>query len=133
MLDLTLSNLLPGTYAATVRTTGDISRGIDSVGGLWQGFNSEKNGQLGTIEVKEDGRAGWVGELEGWRVWEMIGRGVVVERMGSDRVEVGKSDKVVVGVIARSAGVWENEKVVCSCSGKTVWEERAEMVTKGMS
>ncbi len=38
----------------------------------------------------------------------------------------------VVGVVARSAGVWENEKVVCGCSGKTVWEEREEMIGKGM-
>ena len=132
MLDLTLTSLVPGTYTASVRTTGDISRGTESVGGVWAGYNSEKNGQLGTIEVTEDGRAGWVGELEGWRVWELIGRGVVVERVSGGRDEGGKGDEVVVGVVARSAGVWENEKVVCACSGKTVWEEREEMVTKGM-
>lgn len=28
------------------------------------------------------------------------------------------------GIVARSAGLWENDKVVCTCSGKTVWEER---------
>jgi len=41
-------------------------------------------------------------------------------------------DTVVVGVVARSAGVWENEKVVCGCSGKTVWEERGDAVKRGM-
>lgn len=30
------------------------------------------------------------------------------------------------GIVARSAGLWENDKVVCTCSGKTVWEERHE-------
>lgn len=45
-----------------------------------------------------------------------------------------KSDDAdtIVGVIARSAGVWDNEKMVCSCSGKNVWEERKEQVSKGM-
>ena len=40
--------------------------------------------------------------------------------------------EMVMGVVARSAGVWENEKMVCSCSGKTVWEEREEQVGRGM-
>ena len=38
----------------------------------------------------------------------------------------------LVGVIARSAGVWDNDKTVCSCSGKSVWQERAELLGKGM-
>ncbi|RJE17087.1 copper chaperone [Aspergillus sclerotialis] len=39
----------------------------------------------------------------------------------------------LVGVIARSAGVWDNDKTVCSCSGKSVWQERQEQVAQGMS
>lgn len=62
-----------------------------------------------------------------WRVWEIVGRGIVGERSNERHTE-----GIVVGVIARSAGVWENDKVVCGCSGKTVWEEREEMVSKGM-
>ena len=84
-------------------------------------------GELGKLEVDEDGRGSLVGEID-WRVWQMVGRGIVVERLG--KKEGG--DGLVVGVVARSAGVWENEKVVCGCSGKTVWEEREEMVGKGM-
>lgn len=30
------------------------------------------------------------------------------------------------GIIARSAGLWENDKSVCTCSGKTLWEERKD-------
>lgn len=67
-----------------------------------------------------------VGEIQ-WGVGEMVGRGVVVERVADDA-----EGAVVVGVVARSAGVWENSKTVCSCSGKTVWEEREEMVSKGI-
>ena len=84
-------------------------------------------GELGKLEVDENGRGSLVGEID-WRVWQMVGRGIVVERLGKEE----GGDGLVVGVVARSAGVWENEKVVCGCSGKTVWEEREEMVGKGM-
>lgn len=97
---------------------------------------------MGDMVVSGEGKAGFIGELSGWRVWEMVGRGFVVEKVeedlgeNSDAMREGGGecgDRVVLGVVARSAGVWENEKVVCSCSGKTVWEERKEMVEKGMA
>ena len=75
-------------------------------------------------------------------MWEVIGRGLVVAPEqggeGEEKLEwEGKGEgrgkgEVVVGVVARSAGVWDNEKTVCSCSGKTVWEERGEQVARGM-
>lgn len=100
--------------------------------------------------VDRDGRGKVVGEIQ-WGVGEMVGRGVVVERVndgeggdGGVNVENDKAGQrlsggeeeggaVVVGVVARSAGAWENDKVVCACSGKTVWQEREEMVSKGIS
>ena len=60
----------------------------------------------------------------------MIGRSIVVSRKTE---QFDKEDPdTLVGVIARSAGVWDNDKTVCSCSGKTVWEERTEQTSKGM-
>jgi copper chaperone for superoxide dismutase len=44
-----------------------------------------------------------------------------------------EDENTLVGVIARSAGVWDNDKMVCSCSGKNVWQERQEQVVKGMA
>ena len=144
MLDLTLTGLAPGRWRASVRVTGDISRGRESVGGVWRGEGGDREGRLGDVDVGGDGRAGLVGEV-GWRVWEVVGRGIVVERVGEgDEGERGRErggrggggreeeEDVVMGVVARSAGAWENEKIVCACSGKTVWEEREEMVGKGM-
>ncbi|GMM52627.1 copper chaperone [Starmerella bacillaris] len=32
----------------------------------------------------------------------------------------------LVGIIARSAGLWENDKTVCACTGKSMWEERKD-------
>lgn len=128
-----------------MRQTGDISRGVESTGGIWRGEapsyaqpdasieSGTENGLLGEVVSEK----GFLGEVvvddtgmgsafleKDVRIWEVIGRGMVVTpREGGDSV---------VGVIARSAGVWDNEKTVCSCSGKTVWEERGEQVGRGM-
>ncbi|KAL9134501.1 MAG: hypothetical protein Q9175_004317 [Cornicularia normoerica] len=128
LLDMTLTGLPKGTYTASIRQSGDISNVPGSMGGVFTGLREDKAGDLGKLEVDGTGRGSLVGEVD-WRVWEMVGRGVVVERLGE--VKEGENG-LVVGVVARSAGVWENEKVVCGCSGKTVWEEREEMVGKGM-
>jgi copper chaperone for superoxide dismutase len=81
----------------------------------------------------------------------------------ANRGNVSQFDKndpdTLVGVIARSAGVWDSkcfsypspglevyflgwnradqsspadDKTVCSCSGKTVWQEREEQRDRGM-
>ncbi|KAL6718371.1 copper chaperone [Lecanora helva] len=133
LLDMTLTGLPPGTYAASLRRTGDISRGVESMGDVFTGLEGGKKGDLGMLEVDGEGRASLVGEVD-WRVWEMVGRGILVRKIGAGRemgVE-GQEGHVVMGVVARSAGVWENEKVVCGCSGKTIWEEREEQVARGM-
>ena len=128
LLDMTLTGLPAGTYNASIRQGGDISDVPRSMGGVFTGLEADKTGNLGCLEVDATGKGSLVAEVE-WRVWEMVGRGVVVERSGEVK---DMRDGLVVGVVARSAGVWENEKVVCACSGKTVWEEREEMVKKGI-
>lgn len=127
IIDLSLSHLPPGQYVASIRVSGDISRGSRSVGGIWRSLKLD-------LTVGEDGRGSGVCVCEGLDISLAVGRGLVVERLAGgfqDENKVG-GDVVIVGVIARSAGVWENEKMVCSCSGKTVWEERGEQVGRGM-
>lgn len=105
IIDLTIRGLSPGTYTATVRAAGDISRGAASTGGVWE----DARGQLGTIEVGPTGAGGMLVDklIE---VWELIGRSVVVSKREE---EFATNDPdTVVGVVARSAGVWENEKTV---------------------
>ncbi|KJX98743.1 superoxide dismutase copper chaperone Lys7 like protein [Zymoseptoria brevis] len=123
--------------SVSVRAAGDISRGAGSVGGVWREDGKER-GVLGTVNVSASGEGTAFFEVEGLRVWEIIGRGLLVCPQGREEDEEllssngqGRGD-VLVGVVARSAGAWGNDKVVCSCSGKTVWEEREEMVGKGM-
>ncbi|KAL8842999.1 MAG: hypothetical protein Q9176_002302 [Flavoplaca citrina] len=127
LMDLTVTALPKGRYSISVRRTGDISHGAKSLGDVYSGEDGEREGELGVLEVDETGRGNLVGEVA-WRVWELVGRGMCVRPV--EGAEDGRGE--VVGVVARSAGVWENEKVVCGCSGKTVWEEREEMVGKRM-
>ena len=88
---------------------------------------------FGTVQVGKDG-VGSIFVDKPIQIWELIGRGFVVARQEQDKDnKFDKNDAdTLVGVIARSAGAWENDKAVCSCSGKTVWQEREEQVGRGM-
>ncbi|KAF2813688.1 Cu,Zn superoxide dismutase-like protein [Mytilinidion resinicola] len=135
IVDLSVRGVSPGTYHATVRETGDISEGPESTGPIWDAIKASKEGTpardvFGTVEVGKGG-VGTVFLDKPLQIWEMIGRSMVVARQQDGKFDKNDAD-TLVGVIARSAGVWDNDKTVCSCSGKTVWEERKDMVDKGM-
>ncbi|KAK0099858.1 copper chaperone [Cadophora gregata] len=135
LIDLTIRGLSPGSYWATVRETGDISNGAISTRGIWTDPKEgalKPRGFLGTVQVGKDG-VGSVFLDKPIQIWEMIGRGMVVSKQHEGDCKFEKNDAdTLVGVIARSAGVWDNDKTVCSCSGKTLWEERKDEVKKGM-
>lgn len=135
LVDLTIRGLSPGKYWATVRQTGDISKGVLSAGGIWSDPSEgalKPRGIFGTVTVGKDG----IGSAfidKPVQIWEMIGRSFVVSKQHEGEETFSKNDAdTLIGVIARSAGVWDNDKTVCSCSGKTLWEERKDEVQKGM-
>ncbi|RHZ56193.1 copper chaperone CCS1 [Aspergillus thermomutatus] len=139
LIDLTINGLAPGKYWATVREAGDISRGAESTGGIWEALKAkvmgseapkEPRGIFGSVDVDDKGR-GNVFLDRPVAVWEMIGRSMVVSKSQEGPFRREDPD-TLVGVIARSAGVWDNDKTVCSCSGKNVWQERQEQVSLGM-
>lgn len=135
LIDLTTKGLAPGRYYATVREKGDISRGAGSTGGIWEAIKAlggfeRARGMLGTIDVGVDGRGSAFLDRP-MSIWEVIGRSMVVSKQADGPFKRDDAD-TLVGVIARSAGVWDNDKTVCSCSGKTVWEERTEQRGRGM-
>jgi len=138
LVDLTIRGLSPGSYWATLRETGDITEGAASTGGLLELAQSKTDketgelpkGVLGTVNVGQNG-LGNVFLDRPIAIWEIIGRSMVVSKKQDGKFEKEDPD-TLVGVIARSAGVWENEKTVCSCSGRTLWEERTDEVNKGM-
>jgi len=106
---------------AYIAQTGDISEGAQSTGGVLR--------TLGQIDMSGDdkGSGDLFIELKGFKLWEVIGRAIVIAPI----IESGSSPKLgkglLAGVIARSAGAWgtssANDKTVCSCSGLTMWEE----------
>ncbi|OJJ01343.1 hypothetical protein ASPVEDRAFT_130101 [Aspergillus versicolor CBS 583.65] len=139
LVDLTINGLAPGKYWATIREAGDISRGAESTGGIWeavkaklQGADTQKEsrGIFGSVQVDAKGR-GNVFLDRPVAIWELIGRSMVVSQ-GTEGPFRREDSNTLVGVIARSAGVWDNDKTVCSCSGKSVWQERQEQVAQGM-
>lgn len=72
------------------------------------------------------------------RVPDIIGRSFVVQTSDTEYVflccifasikinTIYKFRRVACGIIARSAGLFENTKRLCTCSGATVWQERQE-------
>ncbi|PNY26716.1 Superoxide dismutase 1 copper chaperone [Tolypocladium capitatum] len=131
LVDLTIRGVAPGTYRATIREYGDLKGGVTSTGRVWSGGEKEAKGFLGRIEVGKDGRgAAFVDHA--FQVWEIIGHAMVLTKQDEGTHPLQNDENTVVGVVARSAGMWDNDKTVCSCTGKTLWEERKDEVKKGL-
>lgn len=148
LVDLTIRGVAPGTYRATIREYGDLKDGVTSAGPVWKGHSTAQTddlkaegvvrGEVGTLEVGADGRGAAFLDRP-LQIWEVIGHAFVVTRQeekgageGTGASGLQNDENTVVGVIARSAGLWDNDKTVCSCTGKTLWEERKDEVKKGM-
>lgn len=140
LVDLTLRGIAPGIYRVSVREYGDLKDGASSTGPVWKGdltatspeHKGVVRGDLGKVEIGPDG-TGAVFLDRPFQVWEVIGHAFLVTRQEEGEGKVlGNDEDTVVGVIARSAGMWDNDKTVCSCTGKTLWEERKDEVKKGM-
>ncbi|EPY52607.1 metallochaperone Ccs1 [Schizosaccharomyces cryophilus OY26] len=111
-LDLVATQLEPNTeYIAEVAVSGDISHGLKSVGGSFATLVSVPSNETGKIALAQEVD----GNLEDW-----IGRAFVLKASKD-------SFNGVLGIVSRSAGVGQNTKVICACSGKSLWEEHAEL------
>jgi len=144
LVEGTLDGLTPGLHGLHVHECGDISQGCDSVGGHFNPRSTrhgspddEENerhaGDLGNITAGPDGRATFRLTDKVLKVWDAIGRAVVVTDGADDlgrgnhprSSEDGNSgQRLACGVIARSPGMFENSKRICACDGVTLWDER---------
>ncbi|CCG81370.1 putative Superoxide dismutase copper chaperone Lys7 [Taphrina deformans PYCC 5710] len=115
LCDLTVRGLPRGQYEAHIYTTGDVRNGMHTAGSIWD------RGYLGGVDVNGQGKGQILLEKKDLRIWEIIGRALVL------KMKDEQTDNIA-GVIARSAGLWENQKTVCTCSGQNVWDERQEML-----
>ncbi|PIN22053.1 Copper chaperone for superoxide dismutase [Handroanthus impetiginosus] len=112
-VEANFSGLPPGKHGWSIKEYGDLTRGAASTGKV---FN-QPVGDLGTLDVNKKGDAFFSGVKEQLRVGDLIGRSIAVYGT-EDRSDEG----VAAAVIARSAGVGENYKKLCTCDGTTIWE-----------
>ena len=113
--DVNIDGLAPDTECGVeVHEFGDLSKGADSTGPLFA------FGVLGgSLRCTDDeGRLQFTAVLSGHHVWECIGRSVVL-RLGLSQGEA------VAAVVARSAGVGANPKMLCACDGTVIWDASA--------
>ncbi|XP_067877830.1 copper chaperone for superoxide dismutase-like isoform X2 [Heterodontus francisci] len=142
VIEGTIDGLRPGLHGLHVHEFGDLSSSCFSCGNH---YNPGKNrhggpqdvdrhvGDLGNIQANEDGRANFRIQDDRLKVWDIIGRSVVVDSNEDDlgkgahplsQITGNSGDRLACGIIARSAGLFQNPKKICSCDGVTLWEER---------
>ncbi|KMT12208.1 hypothetical protein BVRB_5g101550 isoform B [Beta vulgaris subsp. vulgaris] len=127
-IEANFSGLPPGKHGWSINEFGDLTRGPVSTGKVYnppiQGSENEPLGDLGTLEVDEKGEAYYTGIKKMLRVVDLIGRSIVLYA-SEDKSDPG----LAAAVIARSAGVGENYKKLCTCDGTTIWEAKPDFVT----
>ncbi|KAK1408310.1 hypothetical protein QVD17_39967 [Tagetes erecta] len=120
-IEANFSGLSPGKHGWSINEFGDLTRGAASTGKVFNPVNqpSEEKalGDLGTLEVDENGEAFFSGVKKNLKIADLIGRAIAVYEK-EDRTDTG----LAAAVIARSAGVGENYKKLCTCDGTTIWE-----------
>uniref|UniRef100_A0ACB8G9P2 Uncharacterized protein n=1 Tax=Sphaerodactylus townsendi TaxID=933632 RepID=A0ACB8G9P2_9SAUR len=142
LIDGTIDGLVPGLHGLHVHEFGDISDSCDSCGdhfnpdGECHGGPQDLHrhaGDLGNILTTDDGRASFRMEDNRLKVYDIIGRSLVVDAEEDDlgrgnhldsKVTGNSGTRVACGIIARSAGLFQNPKKICTCDGVTLWEER---------
>lgn len=107
-------------YELTVNECGDLSRGCDNVGDTLLPGNSRLDGRpygsLGYFTPSKNGRAVFRFDDSVIKLSEIIGRSLVV----TDR---DQNQRLTCGIIARSAGIFQNPKTICACDGISIWDE----------
>ncbi|XP_071800030.1 copper chaperone for superoxide dismutase-like [Asterias amurensis] len=142
IIEGTVDGLTPGAHALNIHEYGDLSDGCNSCGMHFNPTNSRHGGpsdeerhygDLGNVVADDNGRAVFRMENDRVQVWDVIGRCMVMHSKGDD---LGQGDSpnskedgnsgpgVACGIIARSAGLFENVKKICQCDGVSLWDER---------
>ncbi|KAI3985287.1 hypothetical protein MKX01_033601 [Papaver californicum] len=118
-IEANFSGLSPGKHGWTINEFGDLTRGAASTGKVFNPIKStgQPLGDLGTLDALGNGEASFTSAKQMLRVADLIGRAIVVYE-SEDKSDSG----VAAAVIARSAGVGQNYKKLCTCDGTTIWE-----------
>ncbi|KAG9453050.1 hypothetical protein H6P81_005954 [Aristolochia fimbriata] len=123
-VEANFSGLSPKKHGWSINEFGDLTRGAASTGKVFNptGRISSKEmlGDLGTLDVEASGEVHFSGVKEKLRISDLIGRSVVLYET-ADKSDPG----IAAAVIARSAGVGENYKKLCTCDGTVIWDSSA--------
>ncbi|GAA0158830.1 oxidoreductase [Lithospermum erythrorhizon] len=124
-IEANFTGLSPGKHGWSINEFGDLTSGAASTGKVFNATDdttSEPCGDLGTLDVDEKGEAYYTGVKEKLKVGNLIGRAIAVYET-DDKSDPG----LTAAVIARSAGVGENYKKLCTCDGTTIWEATSKI------
>lgn len=129
IIDGTVDGLNPNSeHRLAIHEYGDISDGCNSCGDVLQLQLSNSNktlyGDLGSIFSDATGSSSFRMENNNVKVWDIIGRSVVIKSKLFPKAQ--SWTKLACGIVARSAGVFENFKRICACDGTTIWDERTK-------
>ncbi|XP_021239326.1 copper chaperone for superoxide dismutase [Numida meleagris] len=142
VVDGVIDGLRPGPHGLHVHEFGDTSQGCDSCGDHYNpdgqchgGPQDEQRhaGDLGNVWADAEGRAAFRMEDTRLKVWDIIGRSVVVDAGEDDlgrgghalsKLTGNSGPRLACGVVARAAGLFQNPKQLCTCDGLTLWDER---------
>ncbi|KAH8397298.1 hypothetical protein KR215_011919 [Drosophila sulfurigaster] len=144
VVDGVVDGLEPGLHGLHIHESGDVSQGCASVGGHYNPRQSPHGspeaattqrhaGDLGNIRANEAGRATFRFVDPSLEMWDIIGRAVVITAKADDfgrggnaqsLIDGNSGDRIACGIIARSAGIFQNFKRICACDGVTLWDER---------
>lgn len=105
------------TYSVSVHEFGDISRGHLSTGQVYATEGGTKLSFDNQTDIS--GRLELVTEAFPIKLWQLIGRSICIYPADP------QDSTILCGIIARSSGVFANEKKICACSGRSLWEEAA--------
>uniref|UniRef100_A0A2A4IVF1 Extracellular superoxide dismutase [Cu-Zn] n=1 Tax=Heliothis virescens TaxID=7102 RepID=A0A2A4IVF1_HELVI len=142
--DGSIDGLPTGLHGVHVHSTGDLSQGCRSIGehynpsgaphgGPNDPSHSRHAGDLGNIVADESGRATFRIVDEVLKVSDIIGRSVAVTERKDDlgrgssptsKIDGDSGTPIACGIIARSAGIFQNPKRICACDGVVVWDEK---------
>lgn len=147
VVDGVIDGLRPGPHGLHVHEFGDTSEGCESCGdhynpdGECHGGPQDEHrhaGDLGNVWADAEGRAAFRMEDTRLKVWDIIGRSVVVDAGEDDlgrgghalsKLTGNSGPRLACGVVARAAGLFQNPKQLCTCDGLTLWDERDRAAT----
>lgn len=140
IIDGSITGLTPGEHGFHIHEFGDLSNGCTSTGAHYNPENKDHGapsdeirhyGDLGNILANSEGDSTFLKDDRLLKVWDIIGRAVVVHADPDDLGRGGHEDskttghagaRIACGIIARASGIGQNSKKICQCDGTTIWQ-----------